>query len=267
MATPRRRKTAPTRLSSRSTIPVLARRLRGAPRLVLLLDYDGTLVPFADAPDLARPDEELFTLLWALGQRPNTEVHLVTGRPRETVDRWFSGLTRSLWAEHGLWHRPSPTRAWRRTQKVDRTWMDGVRSILEAYVETTPGTSIEEKDASLVWHYRQADPHDAARMARAVRRTLEEALRGQPVDVLPGNKVMEVRPRGVNKAGVVHRILARESPDAVVVAIGDDHTDEDMFGALPVSGVSLQVGRRRTGAKYRLPNWRAVRAFLRMLIK
>src|ERR1700682_2740133 len=66
--------------------------LRGATKLAILLDYDGTLVPIASTPDLARPDRELLSLIAALAARPNTIVQMVSGRPRDTLEAWFGGL-------------------------------------------------------------------------------------------------------------------------------------------------------------------------------
>jgi trehalose 6-phosphate synthase/phosphatase len=64
----------------------------GGPGLFLLLDYDGTLVPFAPTPDLAEPDDKLILLLQELAARPLTEVHMVSGRSRETLERWLGAL-------------------------------------------------------------------------------------------------------------------------------------------------------------------------------
>ncbi|MEZ5418893.1 MAG: bifunctional alpha,alpha-trehalose-phosphate synthase (UDP-forming)/trehalose-phosphatase [Vicinamibacterales bacterium] len=71
-------------------------------RLRLLLDYDGTLVPFARSPGLAAPDAELKTLLRALSERPGTLVEIVSGRPKDTLEAWLGDLPVALWAEHGF---------------------------------------------------------------------------------------------------------------------------------------------------------------------
>src|SRR5262245_12510866 len=70
----------------------VAARLRVAPARVLLLDYDGTLVPFAQTPDLACPDDELLALLRALGASPGTDVHVVSGRSRQSLEQWLGAL-------------------------------------------------------------------------------------------------------------------------------------------------------------------------------
>jgi trehalose 6-phosphate synthase/phosphatase len=240
-------------------------RLRDGP-LTVLLDYDGTLVPIAKAPQLAAPDAELLSLLSTLAARPRTEVHLVSGRPHETFERWFGQLPVTLWAEHGFWHRPAPHGEWDAAAPVPSEWLKRVYPILEQFTATTPGSLIEEKSASIAWHYRMAEPEFGPRQAHELRMLLGDALSNQPLEVLEGKKVIEIRLRGVSKALVSQRVLASHDPQAAVLAIGDDRTDEDLFGALPESAVTIAVGTGRTQAKYFVEDHLAVRRLLRRLL-
>ena len=90
----------------------LAQRLATTDALLLLLDYDGTLVPFTPTPELARPDREVLELLRALATRPDTEVHLVSGRPQNVLQEWVGDLPIWLHAEHGFLSRDPATRQW-----------------------------------------------------------------------------------------------------------------------------------------------------------
>src|SRR5208282_5590250 len=74
----------------------LIQQYRSATRRALLLDYDGTLVPFAAEPRLAHPDAELLEMLAVLGSDPANEVTIVSGRPRQTLENWFGKLPISL---------------------------------------------------------------------------------------------------------------------------------------------------------------------------
>ena len=94
-------------MHSSHTTEALAARIGAAAVLVLLLDYDGTLVPFAPIPALAEPDDQLVALLRDLADRPNTEVHVVSGRTQEALERWLGALPIGLHAEHGLLSRPA----------------------------------------------------------------------------------------------------------------------------------------------------------------
>jgi trehalose 6-phosphate synthase/phosphatase len=263
------RSTAASRPKAERVTGVALRRviedLRDAP-LTILLDYDGTLVPIARAPELAVPDQGLLILLDTLARRPETSVHLVSGRPRETLEAWLGELPVGLWAEHGFWHRSVATREWHPGAIPQRDWLKRIYPILEQFTTSTPGSLIEEKSASVAWHYRMAEPEFGTRQAHELRMLLGEALSNQPLEVLDGKKVIEVRLRGVSKAVVSQRVLAEENANATVLAIGDDRTDEDLFGALPDTSITIAVGTGRTQAKYFVDDYRAVRGLLNMLL-
>jgi trehalose 6-phosphate synthase/phosphatase len=129
----------------------------------------------------------------------------------------------------------------------------------------TPGAQVEAKSASLAWHYRRADREFGARQAHELRMLLGDALSNQPFEVVEGKKVIEVRLRGVSKALVARRVVADSDSEAVLVAIGDDRTDEDLFRALPPSSITVAVGNRPAGTRFRLEDQRAVRRLLRTL--
>jgi trehalose 6-phosphate synthase/phosphatase len=260
---PERAETAP---SPRARIAGAITRIAVAPRVLLLLDYDGTLVPFAPTPDLARPDRELIALLERLAALPDTEVHLVSGRRRATLERWLGSLPIGLHAEHGLWSRP-PRGEWSAVALGDLPWREPVLGILRHFAERTPGSLVEEKTAGMAWHYRGAEPEFGAEQARELSLHLATLLSNEPVEILPGDHVLEVRPHGVNKGRIVGALLEGGATGALLVALGDDRTDEDLFAALPEDGVSVHVGPAPSGAGLRLADVRAARAFLARVVE
>ncbi|HEY7058484.1 MAG TPA: bifunctional alpha,alpha-trehalose-phosphate synthase (UDP-forming)/trehalose-phosphatase, partial [Vicinamibacterales bacterium] len=234
--------------------------------LRLLLDYDGTLVPLARSPELAVADEQLLILLEQLASSPGIHVDIVSGRPRETLESWFGHLPIALWAEHGFWRRQKGSVRWEPAGPLAAEWMTRVRSILDQFAWSTPGAHVEVKTASMAWHYREAARDFGVRQAHELRLLLGDLLSNQPVEVLEGKKVIEVRMRGVNKGLVAERIHAEAGSAAVLVAVGDDRTDEDLFRALPPGGVSIAVGQSPTTARFRLTDHRTVRRLLLSLI-
>src|SRR5688572_28453369 len=84
---------------------IVAELVATADQLVLLLDYDGTLVDITADPRDARPDGELLALLDELARHRSIALHLVSGRPRATMEEWFGALPLGLHAEHGRWSR------------------------------------------------------------------------------------------------------------------------------------------------------------------
>lgn len=236
---------------------------RAATRRALLLDYDGTLVPFASEPGLAQPDGELSETLTALGSDPANQVAIISGRPRQTLEKWFGKLPVSLIAEHGVWlrHRGAD---WRMLKTMSADWKDRVRPIFQLYVDRLPGALLEEKEFSLAWHYRRADPEQASQRAKEMLDDLAAYTRNIDVQVFEGNKVIEIRNAGVNKGTAAQAWLGDQTTD-FILGIGDDWTDEDLFRALPPDALSVRVGVETTAARYYLVNPAAVRRFLKEL--
>lgn len=252
-------------LASDGEAEKLVETLRSVDRRFLFVDYDGTLVPFHVSPRSAAPDAELVKLLAKLGSPGPFEVHLVSGRQREDLETWFGRLQIGLHAEHGLWSRSGPDSTWRAVAEVSLEWKARVRPILEQFVARTPGSFVEEKCASLVWHYRSADREFGALQANKMRVHLGDLLRSAPVQVVPGDKLVEVRPQAIHKGLVVRDTLANAQPPFAALALGDDSTDEDLFSALPPDGASIHVGPLPSRARYRLTDPKAARAFLASL--
>ena len=257
-----RRRLAP----SVPTVPAetLADQVRDAEHLLLLLDYDGTLSPIAPTPDLARPSRELLALLGELAARPGTEVHVVSGRKRGTLEEWLGALPVTLHAEHGVWTRDR-TGHWRSAVPFASPWREPVLGILHEVTSRTPGSLVEEKTPGLAWHYRMADPEFGAAQANELRVHLAQVLSNEPVEVLQGHKVIEVRPHGINKGTILAPVLAAAPDGATILAIGDDATDEDLFAALPQEAVAVRVGGGVTRAQFRLSGVDQVHALLRSL--
>ncbi len=238
----------------------LLKHYRSAASRILFLDYDGTLVPFASSPRLARPDSELLELLSRLGADARNDVVIVSGRSRGDLEEWFGGLPVALVAEHGIWLRPQRGQ-WRMFKNITAEWMERVRPILQLYVDRLPGALLEEKDFSLAWHYRRADPDQARVRAQELLDTLADYTRNIDVQVLEGRKVIEVRPSGINKGAAAQEWLKDRATD-FILGIGDDWTDEDLFRALPPGACSVRVGVAKTAAQYYLSSHTAVRRLL-----
>ncbi len=240
-------------------------RLRHTSERVILLDYDGTLVPFHEHPELAAPDDELYEILHALHRKPRTRVHLISGRTRDVLEDWFGKLPIGLHAEHGLWMRQSPTSAWQRKWAPELPRQERIASIMEEFAQCTPGAEVEYKSSGIAWHWRRAEPEFGESQGRELQVHLIELLSNVGVEVVAGDKVIEVRPHGVHKGLVLSTVLEDVEKGALVLAIGDDRTDEDLFARLPPDSVSIHVGPNESRAELYLPDPTAVRAFLRAI--
>lgn len=246
----------------------IVERVKQARRIVLLLDYDGTLIELAGRPQDAGPSEELLDLLRSLAALPGVIVRVVSGRDRHSLEAWLGDLPIGLHAEHGLWSRVWPDTHWTVLREVDTRWKQRLRGLLKDFVSAVPGALIEEKTAALAWHYRQAETEAGSTAAERLRLRLSEVLADEPVEILAGSKVIEIRAAGVHKGGVVRLLLANVGePRPLVIAMGDDRTDEDLFAALPDDGIAIHVGTQPTQARHRLANPAEARALLRHIVQ
>ena len=217
---------------------------------LLLLDYDGTLVPFSPKPADAMPGADLLRLLEKLTKRPANEVVLISGRDKETLDKWFGDLNVGLVAEHGAWTRKRGGE-WETIETLASEWKNEVYPILESWVDRTPGSFIEEKEFSLVWHYRRANPQLGELRARELINNLSNTTANLNLQVLEGSQVVEVKNAGINKGRAALRWISGQDWD-FILAIGDDWTDEDTFQVLPPPAWSIKVGFGASAARFSL---------------
>ncbi len=240
-------------------------RFARASRRLILLDYDGTLTPFVPTPEEATPDRRLLELLRELAAAEQNEVVVISGRDRATVDLWFGELPVGLVAEHGVWLRPVGEN-WDTVEPLDDSWKQELRHVLEFYVDRTPGSFLEEKDYSLVWHYRKTDHEFGAIRLGELKEDLAHLTANFDLGILEGNRVVEVKHAGINKGrGVAHWL--RQGSWDFVFAAGDDRTDEDMFAVLPEWAYSVRVGLKPSQARYHLRDPQEIRQFLERLAK
>ena len=258
--------TLPERYSPESLAEKIAPALRSAKRSLFLIDYDGTIREFVDDPAAASPTDETLSALEGLTSLKGARVVIVSGRGRELLDDWLGDTDVGLVAEHCLWFRLAPDQEWKRGgHRADQAWKTYVMSVLDEYVGRVPGSLVEEKVASLVWHYRAAADDLANWQARELANYLEEFLANEPLEVLVGAKNVEVRQHGLNKGAAYERIYQEIGPFDFEMAIGDDRTDEDLFAVVPSDTVTIHVGPEPSRAGMSLSSPEAVRIFLRSL--
>jgi len=240
------------------------RQYRRARKRLLLLDYDGTLIQFGEKPEKAKPDDELLDTLQALVRISKNEVVIISGRDKDTLEKWFNILNVGLMAEHGVWLKEKKG-SWEMLEPLRNDWKEDIRPILELYVDRTPGSFIEEKEFSLVWHYRKADLELATIRARELKDALLQLTANLNLGILEGSRVIEVKNAGINKGhGAVHW-LSKKRWD-FIVAVGDDWTDEDTFSVLPESAYSIKVGPGTSRARFTVDSVTRVRSLLKEFV-
>lgn len=242
--------TTKARLVSASIEERIMSEYQKAQHRLLLLDYDGTLVGFQDDIDKASPDEVLYQLLDSLAVDPSNYLVIISGRKHNTLEKWFHGKPYRLVAEHGVWTK-APNTEWRLKSGLSNTWKEEVGALMEAYADRTPGAFVEEKSFSLAWHYRKVQRDLGPLRARELIDSLRDYSAAYGLQLLDGDKVVEIRSAEVNKGRATLDIL-HESTFDFILSIGDDRTDEDTFQALPPDAYTVKVGTEVSAARFYL---------------
>jgi len=243
----------------------------------LFLDYDGTLREFEARPELATPTPDIMELLRRIDARQDLVPHIISGRDAGFLGTYFGSLRRfTLIAEHGFQIWRSQTEGWQLWDHPDGLdndhddWKAIVRAEMDDFVRSTPGSHIEEKASSLVWHYREVadEAQGDAAACRAAERL--EVLRNckniSKIRISHGHKVVEVSYRKVRKGPVMRRICEEKAifgePFLSVFVAGDDTSDESMFDIAPDDFLTVKVGPAVTHAKFRVDSPEQLRNFL-----
>ncbi|MEO6149931.1 MAG: bifunctional alpha,alpha-trehalose-phosphate synthase (UDP-forming)/trehalose-phosphatase, partial [Mucilaginibacter sp.] len=231
---------------------------------IIFLDYDGTLVGFKTDIAAAAPDPELYNLLDRLSSDPGNKIVLVSGRSHVNLQEWFGHTPLDIVAEHGAWQKKDGK--WLSTPGLNDQWKQDIYPVLETYVDRTPGAFVEEKNFSLVWHYRKVEKGLGELRTNELINNLRYLINDRGLQLLPGNKVVEIKNIEINKGKATSALLHQQEYD-FIMALGDDHTDEDMFKAMPDNSLTIKVGSNVSAARFYLRNHHEVRQLLHNLVQ
>ena len=241
--------------------PEIARRLRKQRRWAIYLDYDGTLVPLQRTPGRAALPEYGRRVLRSLARHRRVRVNVISGRSVRSVSHQVGVGGIGYIGQHGM---EPPTRAMAVSPAVQNALLLAKRAVW-ARLRGLPGVWVEDKGACFAVHYRGARLPVARRAGRAVRHSLDRSASSAALRIMPGKKVWEVLPKGASKGVAVKESLKKFAERPLVIFVGDDTTDEEVFRSLP-GAITIRVGaRNNTGAKYYLRSPAEVLAFLERL--
>jgi trehalose 6-phosphate synthase/phosphatase len=242
----------------------LIQQYQSSQRRLLLLDYDGTLAPFTKIPSQAKPTDEMIDTLRKLTGDKRNEVVVISGRDQKTLDSWLGLLPLSLVAEHGSSIKLKGGE-WEKQFNIQPGWKDRIRPIMQLFASRCAGSLVEEKENTLVWHYRNASPELGFIRSRELMNTISQLINNTSLQVMDGSRVLEVRHSGVDKGTTAMKLLNKFAAD-FVLCIGDDVTDEDMFSILKKKGFTIKIGNGATAADYYIPHQSQVLPLLFQII-
>ena len=234
-------------------------------RILLLLDFDGTLSPLADSPDKAQLPPGTRETLLRLSSRSRMVVAILSGRPLGYLQSIFGVPAFYYGGNHGLEMKgPNFAFGHRRARTLKGVIRKVARQFQKAILDV-PGALLENKGLSLALHYRKVP-----RRHRAAFDALLDRLRARteclPVRLRPGDKVWELGPRVAWDKGRAAKLLLQHLEQPFPIALGDDRTDEDMFQVLSRKGITIHVGNRaHSFAEFCLKRQSEVPRFLRFV--
>ncbi len=253
-----------TRKITNNVIKSLVNKYRESNNRIIFLDYDGTLTGFHKDPQMAMPDDELYSIIKKLTSDKNNTVVIISGRDKETLSKWFDSFSKlSFIAEHGVWNK-NPDSEWKMSSQIEKDWMDIIEPVLQNFVDRTPRSFIEYKNYSLVWHYRDSDIEMGQQRSWELKDDLKNFIANLNLEIMDGDKVIEIKNAGINKGKAAIDKIADTEFD-FILALGDDWTDEYTFNALPETAFTVKVGTKTTAAKYYIKDVQGVRELLKQL--
>jgi trehalose 6-phosphate synthase/phosphatase len=176
-------------------------------------------------------------------------VVISSGRDSDFLDKWFSELDLNLAAEHGAFYKEHGK--WQENVRTKFPVDDEILDILQKTTDKTPGSRVEMKKNSIVWHYRNCDKWLAELREKQLINALMIPCSRLNLQIMRGNKVIEVKTVGVDKGIEATRLMGTDNFD-FVMAMGDDITDEDMFHVMPQEAITIKVGSISDHARFSL---------------
>lgn len=244
-----------------------AERIRGAERVLLAFDYDGTLTPIVSRPEDARLGEETRALLGTLSCRPRYRVAVVSGRRLDEV-RDLVGLPGLIYAgNHGLELEGGGWRFLHPAGEKARPVLEAAAAELQQGLAGIAGARVEDKGLTISVHLRRIKREDRPRAREAVRAAADR--RSGELRVTPGKEVIEFRPPvDWGKGEILIWLEEKIGRPVLTVYAGDDRTDEDAFRTLGENGITIKVGNpgEPSAAAYRLEDCAGVKTFLARLL-
>ncbi|KZV45325.1 putative trehalose-phosphate phosphatase F [Dorcoceras hygrometricum] len=260
-------------------------------KLVIFLDYDGTLSPIVDDPDQAFMSGEMRLAVKSVASHFPTAI--ISGRSRDKVYE-LVGLTELYYAgSHGMDIMfPAKNTVCRdELNCVKGTDMEGkeanlfqpaseflpmINEVYNSLVEITKdikGSKVENHKFCVSVHYRNVDENSWAVIAQFVHDILKEHPR---LRLTHGRKVLEVRPviewdKGKAVEFLLKSLGFSNHRDVLPIYIGDDRTDEDAFKVLRKAyrgyGILVSAAPKESNAFFSLKDPSEVQYFLESLVK
>ncbi|MBI3317282.1 MAG: trehalose-phosphatase [Candidatus Omnitrophica bacterium] len=241
--------------------------------ILLFLDYDGTLTPIKERPEMAKLHSEVRNILRALARQEDVQIAIISGRSLSNLEKLIRipGLT--YVGNHGLELHGPKIRHVHPSAQESKLLLHKIAMRLKKAFGPLPGIIVENKIFTLSVHYRQLDPNKIDFAKRLLFKEIGHLLGKSQIVFKEGKMVWELRPavewdKGKTVLWLFARVLTRARGRVWPVYVGDDLTDEDAFRVLKGKGLAVKVtqdSREATEAPYYLESAGEVLEFLKRI--
>lgn len=234
-------------------------RLSCLPNLLVISDYDGTLVPFHDNPALVNLGDSVQTLIRNLSALAETKVVILSGRALSDLKGRFDQANQVICIGSHGWELE--------TLEFFESSLTPLLSLvkvsMQSATEELRGSLIEQKPGSLVFHYRASSKLEAVPIVARLKEKLSSLASGI---LLEGKNVLEFMEHRSNKGTAIEKLIEKYKPDGIIF-MGDDFTDEAGFSVLKHPALTIKVGSEETLAQYRIENETQTEEVLNILLQ
>ena len=253
----------------------LSKRLKAARRVLLLCDYDGTLTPIVDRPEMADLSEKARQILQALSRQSHFTVGVISGRALVDL-RQKIGIGNIIYAgNHGLEIEGPGIGLVNPLAAEMKPVLHLINQVLNKALAPIRGVQVEDKGLTISVHYRMVEEGKSEEVTNAFERVIATARSLGKVRITSGKKVYEVRPavqwdKGEAIALLIERFgKTKTKKELLPIYLGDDQADEDGFKVIEKhEGISVFVGEEtgNSAARYYLKSPAEVEQFLERLV-
>ena len=238
-------------------------RLAETERLLVALDFDGTLAPLVDRPEDARATPRSRAAIERLAVADDTRVAIVSGRALASLDDVASPPEGTLLSgSHGVELQLDGEGVTIDLRDSELAKLKRLSDLLEEVAATEEGAWIERKPAGLALHTRRLSSSAGTALQHAARQRVEREIKD--ITVRSGKSVLEFAVRASDKGESLTRLRQHVAATALIY-VGDDVTDEDAFAALDAEDISVKVGQGKSIATYRVRSTEDVAELLERL--
>ncbi len=224
-------------------IEEITKKILNHEKVLLMFDYDGTLTPIVDKPEMAKLDTKIKTALEIIAQDGLIKIAIISGRDIETVKK-LSGITSNDIIFFGLHGGQTliEGKICDYSSEANKNKIQEISKILEDKLNSYKGIIIENKELSVAVHYRLAEEDAVEKVIKNVNDVFNSYNFHNEFILQPGKKVLEILPAGFTKDKAVNRLIT-SFPEYFPVYFGDDITDIPAFKeTINHNGFGISVG-------------------------